>query len=47
MNADHSLFVMDLYERRSNSTNLVWSIASDAKVQIQTPEKLAVITLKF
>ena len=26
MNADQSLFVVDLYEGRSNSTNLVWSI---------------------
>ena len=26
MNADQSLFVVDLNERRSNSTNLVWLI---------------------
>ena len=26
MNADQSLFVVDLNERRSDSTNLVWSI---------------------
>ena len=27
MKADQSLFVLDLNERRSDSTNLVWSIA--------------------
>ena len=26
MNADQSLFVLDLNKRRSDSTNLVWSI---------------------
>ena len=25
MNADQSLFVVEIYERRSNSANLVWS----------------------
>ena len=28
MNADQPLFVVDLNERRSDSTNLVWSIIS-------------------
>ena len=33
MNASQSLFVVDLNERRSNSANLVWSIAAcDLKI---------------
>ena len=30
MNADQSLFVVDLNERWSDSTNLVWSIGSSS-----------------
>ena len=33
MNADQSLFVVDLNERRSNRTNLVWSISDKRQKQ--------------
>ena len=31
MNADQSLFVLDLNERRSDSTHLVWSIGLEVE----------------
>ena len=37
MKADQSLFVLDLNERRSDSTNLVWSIGQPALCALFSP----------